>query len=352
MSLINIISVPTSTGLKTIEVHNQDITRLDWNVDILVVSAYPGKYNPAPGTVIKALQENKGIAILNLAENPQIDLRNPLGCWLSNSVESLEQGRILCIEGIKTSIEEKGGSEEALSNLFGTLALISHKNVNCSKIAMPLLGTGYQGNKIENVLPVLVEKAIHTLINVSSIHTIYFVEIDEKRVRLIDDTINAHLRRDYDKLESVFDDEALVFLFEGVISKLLQIKSSNNRLSKSNTLNNLISKISSKDLKFYELGILSRKTVEILVKEISGLPSSKEYTLIDHINELRSKKVANWMITYMHTLRAFGNSVAHEEMEETFPNHMEKADIFVFAHSFSRFLDFFLNFKEKKMNRV
>ena len=348
MSLINIISVPTSSGIKTIEVHNHDITKLDWDVDVLVVSAYHGKYAPAPGTVIKALEENKSINFSNLAHNPEIDLRTPLGCWLSHPVDSLGNGRILCIEGIKTSIEIYGTSDEALSNLFGTLALLSHKNVKCSKVAMPLLGTGYQGNEIEKVLPTLIEKAIHTLINVSSINTIYFVEIDEDRVKQIDETINKHLLREYDKLESVFEDDSLVQLFEGVISKLLQIKSSNIKLSKSNTLNNLISKILRKELRFYELGILSRKTVELLVKEISGLSESKEFSLNDHINELRSKNVADWMITYMHTLRVFGNSSAHEGIEKTFPNHMEKADIFVFAHAFNRFLDFYLKFKEEK----
>jgi len=348
MSLINIISVPTSSGIKTIEVHNKDITNLDWDVDLLVVSAFHGSYTPAPQTVIKALEDNKSINFSELARYPEVDLRIPLSCWVSHPVETLGNCRILCIEGIKTSIENNGGSDEALSNLFETIALLSHKNMTISKIAMPLLGTGHQGNDIVKVLPVLVEKAIHTLLHVNTISTIYFVEIDSNRVSQIDETINTHLQREYDKLESVFEDDSLVQLFGGVISKLLQVKSVNHRLSRSNTINNLISKILRKDLRFYELGILSRKTVELLVKEISGLPETKEYSLNDHINELRLKNVADWMITYMHTLRVFGNSVAHEGIEKTFPNHMEKADILVFAHAFSRFLDFYLKFKEEK----
>jgi hypothetical protein len=348
MSLFNIISIPTSTGNKTIEVHNQDITQLDWDVDILVVSAFTGRYDPAPGTVLKALEENKSIIFSNLAHNAEIDLRVPLGCWLSQEVETLGNGRILCIEGIKNSLNGTGSSEEALSNLFGTLALLSHKNVKSNRIAMPLLGTGYQGNEIDKVLPILVEKAIHTLINVHSIRTIYFVEINEDRIKKIDETINSHLLREFDKLESVFEDDSLVLLFEGIMSNLLQIKAINHSLSKSNSLNNLISKILRKELRFYELGILSRKLVELLVKEISGLPNTKEFTLHDHINELRSKHVADWMINYMHTLRIFGNSVAHESIETKFPNHMEKADILVFTHAFKRFLDFYLKFKEEK----
>lgn len=348
MSLINIISVPTSTGIKTIEIHHNDITKLDWSVDILVVSAFHQSYFPADGTVIKSLEDNNGVVFSEIAKNCEIDLRVPLGCWLSQGIQKMGNTRILCVEGIKSSIRKSGVGEEALSNLFGTIALISHKNIKCSKIAMPLLGTGVQGNEIEKVLPFLVEKALHTLMNDNSINTIYFVEINEDRVKKIDDTINQHLQREYDKLESVFDDDSLVLLFEGVISKLLLIKSTSAQFSKSNTLNNLISKILRKELRFYELGILSRKTVELLVKDISSLPDTKSFTLIDHINDLRSKNVADWMINYMHTLRVFGNSVAHEGVGSTFPNHMEKADMLVFAHAFSRFLDFFIQYSGVK----
>jgi hypothetical protein len=40
MSLLNVISVPTSNGIKTIEIHNDDITKLNWQFDILVISAF------------------------------------------------------------------------------------------------------------------------------------------------------------------------------------------------------------------------------------------------------------------------------------------------------------------------
>ena len=37
MGLINVISVPTANGLKTIEIHNDDITKLSWSFDIWTI---------------------------------------------------------------------------------------------------------------------------------------------------------------------------------------------------------------------------------------------------------------------------------------------------------------------------
>ena len=56
MSLINLISVQTTSGIKTIEVHNDDITKMTFDVDVLVLSAYHNQYFPAPGTVIESLE--------------------------------------------------------------------------------------------------------------------------------------------------------------------------------------------------------------------------------------------------------------------------------------------------------
>ena len=76
MSLINIISVPTASGNKTIEIHNDDLTNLRWNVDVLVFSAFHNKYIAAPNTVIEALEKNRDIIIAEFADTPFIDLRN------------------------------------------------------------------------------------------------------------------------------------------------------------------------------------------------------------------------------------------------------------------------------------
>jgi O-acetyl-ADP-ribose deacetylase (regulator of RNase III) len=347
MSFINIISVPTPYGIKTIEIHHSDITKLNFEFDILVISAFHNKYKAAPNTVIRALEENTGIIIENCAANPLIDLRKSLNCWVSQPFKEKNFKYILCVEGIKTKIQEQGSSEDAISDLFGTIALLSYKNITVNSIAMPLLGAGFQENSIEKVLPFLIDKAINSLNTNLNLNTIYFIEIDSKKARLIDSATNSILNRSAEKLEFVFDDPLVINLLEITLSKLIVIQQSNKIFQTNKTFSNLVEKITKKELRFFELGVLCRKLLEILIPMISKLKSDKYITLFEHLNELKSKNVADWMITYLHTLRVFGNSVAHEDNTNEIPNHMEKVDVIVFAHALNRFLDFYISFNKK-----
>ncbi|WP_027137218.1 DUF4145 domain-containing protein [Gaetbulibacter saemankumensis] len=346
MSLINLISVPTLSGTKTIEVHNADITKMTFDFDVLVLSAYHNKYIPAPGTVIEALYKNTGISLLELSQKPQIDLRSSLHCWVSNKIEGHPFKHIVCIESIKTSIEKSGSGENALSDLFGTIALLQYKNLKAGSIALPVLGAGFQKNSIDAILPKLIEKAIDSLNTITSLNTIYFVEVSKEKAQLIDSTINSYLNRGNDKLELVFDDPLLVSSLELILAKLVQIK--NNSFYHNKTIKNLIGKISNRNLRFFELGILCRKLEELLLSDISDLKSDSYISLFEYINDLKSKNVADWMITYLHTLRVFGNFMAHEGESSDIPSQMEKTDVIVFTYALNRLLDFYISFKNKK----
>lgn len=348
MGLINVISVPTSNGIKTIEIHNDDITQLSWTFDILVISAFHNKYKARPNTVIKALEDHHGIIVEQHANNPLIDLKESLNCWVSHLIEGKSFKHILCVEGLKSAIENKGSSDHAISDLFGTLSLLQYKNIQSTSIAIPIIGTGYQGNSIEDILPILITAAISALENNRGLSIIYFVENDVSKAKLIDDTINLTLKRGGEKLEILCDDPIVISLLEEVLIKLIQIQKTNKRFEQNKTIKSLIDKINSKSIRFFELGILCRRLLELIIPEISNLRGEKYITLFEHLNELKTKHIADWMITYMHTLRVFGNFVAHEGESKDIPNHMEKADMVVFTHALNRFLDFYLAYKSKQ----
>ena len=354
MGLINIISVPTSSGIKTIEIHNDDLTKLAWDVDILVFSAFHNKYKPAPNTVIEALEKNKNIVIKNYAQTPLLDLRDSLNCWVSNKIEDNNISHLLCIEGLKTDIENNGNSDTSLSNLFGVLSILNHRGINTNTVALPILGTGYQGNKIEDVLPSLIEKAIYALNSISSLNTVYFVDIDSSRSELIDQVVNEKLKRNQDILELVFENEALTPLFDRIKQKLMQMKAGNEKFKDNPVIDILVSKILQKNLKFYELGILSRKLLEMIVQDIVPSKRLKGKTLYESINELSSLHVAPWMTSYVHIIRVFGNSVAHYTEDAHFPENMDRTDMLIFVHSLDKVLDFHANFKalNKGNNRL
>lgn len=351
MSLINIISVPTTNGIKTIEIHNSDITHLDWDVDVLLISAYHNQYKAVPNTLIHSLRINLFINVQELSQSPLIDLRKPLDCWVSNELQNQRFKYILCVEGIKLDIQTRGNSAEAFSNLFAALSILEYKNIRASSIVLPILGTGNQGSPIEIVLPVLIENTINFLKTNTGLNTVYFVEIDKNKAQLIDKTLNTYLKRSRDKLEFIFEDPAVISQFEQILKKLLQIQKNNLQFSNTKTISNLIDKIYNQELRFFELGILSRKLVEVLLADISTLKSDKYISIFDQISDLKSKNVADWMITYIHTLRVFGNFVAHAESSNEVPNQMEKTDILVFSYALDRFLDFYFDFKSRKLQK-
>ncbi len=344
MSLVNIISVPTSNGIKTIEIHNADITNLNFKFDVLVISAYINGYIPLPGTVLASLEKNTGVVLRKYAQNPLLNLKRSLNCWLSDAFEDLSFKHILCVEGIETSSISDGNSQEVLTNLFGTISLLNYKGM-CSSIAMPILGAGSQQHSIHVILPKLIENAILSLNSNSKLQTIYFVEIDAAKAALIDQAINTYLNRTEEKLELVFDDPIVVTKLDVILSKLIQIRDGNAHFNKQNAMTELIDKIRDKNIRFFELGILGRKLLEFLLSDISKLKRDGYISIFEYINDLKSRNVADWMLTYMHTLRVFGNSVAHNTESNAKPSKMNKNDIIVFTFALDRFLDFYIQYE-------
>jgi hypothetical protein len=240
-----------------------------------------------------------------------------------------------------------GNPSSAFESLFGTIALLGFKNISINKIALPILGTGFQGNSIEFVLPKLLELSLDCLNRVAEIHSLFFIENDLNKAMEIDASINKYLHRSNELLESVFEDAYLIDLFNTVSNSLLRIRGSSNKFKNNHTINTLIDKIENRKLRFFELAILSRKLLELLLSDLVPLDKSSHPKIIDYINELRSKNVADWMITYLHTLRIFGNFVAHENGKLDIPNHMEKTEMVVYVNALNRVLEFYLEFQGK-----
>jgi hypothetical protein len=163
MQLLSTISVQNGKQA-VIELLQGDLSMLpeEHAADILVVSAYPGKYKPTRGSLLGALHE-KGLAIEELSQHKMVDLRQQLGCWLSDHLTAAQQkqfnfSHILCFEPWLHS----DAPEEVVSNIFrciNTFVFDDDHNV----VAMPLLATGNQKVAIKKMLPALLEEAIFWL---------------------------------------------------------------------------------------------------------------------------------------------------------------------------------------------
>jgi hypothetical protein len=166
MKLLSQITVQRNQNNATIQLLHGDLTAIpqEHAVDILVVSAYPGSYEPYSRTLMAALY-HKGIFVGKMAKDKEIDLRHQLGCWLSKPVSDEQQKQfnfkqILCFEpGIKVH-EDK----TVVGNIFRCINAFAFEKQN-NVIAMPVVASGNQKVSLDKMLPAIVETAIFWLEN-------------------------------------------------------------------------------------------------------------------------------------------------------------------------------------------
>ena len=92
----------------------------------------------------------------------------------------------------------------------------------------------------------------------------------------------------------------------------------------------------------YEIGVLCRRLVEYMVKDVLEIKSLfKDLALT--INDLRTKNIASWVISYLHILRTFGNVAAHSSQTSSYrPPSMNEKDLITLFICLNRSLDFWL----------
>ncbi|MEJ7766271.1 MAG: toll/interleukin-1 receptor domain-containing protein [Chitinophagaceae bacterium] len=150
-------------------------------VDILVISAFPDDYTALPGSLMLALKE-KGLSIKELSDDKAVDLRDTLGCWLSRPLSLELQDifhfrQIVCFEpGTHTS-----NPVEVVGNIFRCLNNFVFAESN-NRIAMPVIGSGYQQVPFQKMLPALIETSCFWLEHGLPIDVIKIVIFSDRHV--------------------------------------------------------------------------------------------------------------------------------------------------------------------------
>ena len=141
----------TPLGDRALAVCVQDIAALDSPLDVMVISAFRGDYHPLAGTLIGSL-DACGISVAELAENPEVDLRETSGLWLSRPIGPgrLPIGRIGCVELTEVGEACEGQALEerilaSIQSLFHMLHIASLSGIGVCRIGLPVLGAGNQG---------------------------------------------------------------------------------------------------------------------------------------------------------------------------------------------------------------
>jgi O-acetyl-ADP-ribose deacetylase (regulator of RNase III) len=335
MKALNYIEIETKSGYKSFELHCGDITNLDFNVDLLVLSAFSRSYKPVKGTVIGALY-NKGIDVEKLAEDCQYDFRNCFGTWISKEISDQTFRQIICIEIVGTNFN----IEEAIKNLFTTLSVLEVRRLQIHSIVLPLIGTGEQKQDAKKIISTLVDLSLEFLQHSRFLEKIAFVEYNESKAERLNEEMDTVLGRTKIKVPRGPLVEEIKKEIIGNIEKIIRVDDKNEIFLDLRTI------INSSYCRTFELGGISRKLVEFIVYDLS--PAEKHFELWKKIDSLSSIGIAQWILGYMHILRVFGNEAVHDKKKNTRnPESINEKDLELCLFCILRVVDFYYSIKRQ-----
>jgi O-acetyl-ADP-ribose deacetylase (regulator of RNase III) len=319
----NWFEVDTPWGYQSIELYEGDILGLEAPVDILVASAAVRYYEPQRGTLFHSLLERLGIDVRVEAQNPRIDLRDPLSVWLSQPLRGGPFGALACVELHEYRREPKPDAkrlETALRNLFGLLSMAGALGFPARTVAMPVLGSGDQGLPVEIVLPILVRLTEQALRENASLQRVQFVELNPVRAAALDCLLDQVLGRKAEHVRPVASragagrlDPRLLARLVGTLGRLRSRLPAGSEAA--NVAGTLEARIRDRTLRFLDLARDARILAECFTADLlrhAERASTDLRSLNRDIGMLWTRKlVPEWVGAYLHVLRVIGNAGVH-----------------------------------------
>jgi hypothetical protein len=223
---------------------------------------------------------------------------------------------------------------------FRVLPILEARNIPLATICLPVLGAGSQGLPAEKLVPAIIKGAKWALENLNSTRCVYFVDNDKNRYEKLKNVMDQTLERARltlprspraDDIRKSFDEWPNRF-----------VKSDAHLAA---TLANLRTALRS-DSSAPAIAHAARLIREHLLKQILSNKSVK----LSHDNlyhELKKRRVAEWIISYLNVLRIFSNDQLHEQDETRFPPRVFAEDLFVCLLTIDRILEFWFEFAPK-----
>lgn len=336
MALINFIEIETRSGYRSFEIHKGNITNLGFHVDMIGFSAFSRDYYPSEGTVIGAFYEN-GIDIETLSNKPLIDLRNNFGVWVSEKMDNnLLFNHLICLEIIGMDFT----LGELLENLFSVISILEVRKMKVESIALPILGTGNQMLELNKVIPILLESSLDFLKHAKYLEKIIFVVRNEEKAVLLNSKMNEFLGREKIKTPN---GPLVENIKQEIIREITKINSFQSQIQVFVDLERIILS----DFQAYDLGGISRKVVEYILNDFIPLKEQK-FELYKKIDSLKGYvNAAQWIVSYLHMLRIFGNESVHEKTEKDItPEYIDVNDLTLCLFCLQRILHFYCNHKK------
>jgi hypothetical protein len=94
-----------------------------------------------------------------------------------------------------------------------------------------------------------------------------------------------------------------------------------------------------------DVGMAGRLLREYVVAQILSYENTKQMTPFEIMQGLRSELVAEWVISYLNLLHAFGNEAAHHRTQNSHPPEIDSDDLAACLFAIQRVLDFWFGWR-------
>jgi hypothetical protein len=316
---INTMVVETRWGDREFRLFRGDITKLNFPVDLMVISSIESDYEQAETSVIGSLFRNRNISVAQLGDDPEFTLVQPMKLWVSRDTGNSDIRTIMCVE-----IPLGGrGANRIVEDAFFSLPLLEARGLVLSTICLPILATGDHGLNAQQMIAPILKGSAWALRNLDSVERVCFVVRTEERARMISDAMNAELERPSVALPK---SDLVDSILRDIPDRLEKIA----KLDPHRNFGALGAKLS-RDSTSEQIGMAARQLRDDIITQImnnrrNGQDRNAEY------NALKSEGVAEWIISYLNMLRTVGNETAHEPMdrrklESRLPPKLDRGDL-------------------------
>lgn len=157
--------------------------------DIAVCSAYQGNYYPLRGTLIGAMLKDNGVSVEELSKDPEVQLSRSY-CWLSRALDAPYR-RVACVEitSLGNYKQNVAIMDALLKRSFSALRMILEEaelsGIPVGRVVLPILGTGSQMLRVEEVAGPLIKQLLYAFETVEGLHEVTVCEYSQEKAELL-----------------------------------------------------------------------------------------------------------------------------------------------------------------------
>lgn len=324
MAVINSVLIETPHGVRTFELIHGDV--LADPADLLVISTHHNPQMRPTGRIVSTITQRYGIEVD--VSRPWLNVTGGVQSCIQRPPETVPFGCILImrIAGARKQEDPVDFYDKAVRGTFAAIGALEFMGDKFQSISLPVL-SGQRIVDYQSAVKSLLSHSIEWLRRSTYAKRLGYYVFEDGEIAAWDQAMNDCLGRSYVDAgkESILrglcheivhgiDKPAAVDAVMGrILSELREALVHPDRVSPQR-----VAAVGRK---------IAEHVTERVLDKMPGVTVQRE--LINNIEALRKAKVADWMLSYLHSLRVFGNEAVHDlgAKRDTVPSHLTADDL-------------------------